>query len=275
MDTSEFEMMERDGWSDPSIAGNYADRFAAATRFVAKHLAENVHAGPGLDVLDLCSGHGVVAAELARRGANTTGLDFSAAMVSLAEAAVPEALFLQGDAMAMAFGDASFDAVTIGFGVPHLPDPGKGLAEAARVLKPGGRVSFSIWRGPGSDGGFGWLFDALEVLGDPSVTLPPGPDAHALADPENAIPLMESAGFTNISLEDVDSCLTVEEPEDLYRAFAYGAVRAASVLSGQTEAVRKAIEARLADTVRAKCDLDGAGYVVPVPSVVVSADKPS
>ncbi len=60
--------------------------------------------------------------------------------------------------MAMTFPDQSFDAVSIGFGVPHFPDPQKGLREVARVLKPGGRLAFSIWRGKGSNGAFGLAF---------------------------------------------------------------------------------------------------------------------
>ena len=85
-------------------------------------------------------------------------------MISLAQVVAPGAMFVQGDAMAMDFADNSFDAVTIGFAVPHLPDPSRGKAEAALVLKPGGKIAFSVWRCKGSDGAFGWLFDALGRL---------------------------------------------------------------------------------------------------------------
>ncbi len=132
-DTSDFENMERDGWSNPSIAKGYADGFEMATHHVAKKLADAVDAGPEVKVLDLCTGHGVVAKELVARGATVSGLDFSEPMISLARSAVPKAQFVQGDAMAMEFPDEHFDAVTIGFGVPHFPDASRGLIEAARV----------------------------------------------------------------------------------------------------------------------------------------------
>ena len=272
-DTTDFEKMERDGWADPGIANGYADAFDNATRLVATHLASGVDASAGAHVLDLCTGHGVVAAELVSRGAKVTGLDFSAAMVSLAEAAVPNATFVQGDAMAMTFEDGSFDAVTIGFGVPHFPDPAKGLAEAARVLKPGGRLAFSIWRGKGSDGSFGWLFDAVGRFGDLSVTVPAGPDAHMLVDPEVADPMVRQAGFRNIRFKDVTSACWVATPENLFDTFDQGAVRAAALLGGQPQEKRAAIREALAGRVLRQGTEANGGYLVPAPSVVVSATR--
>ena len=233
-DTRDFEKMERDGWSRPSIAKGYADGFEVATRLVALKLADAVDAGPDSRVLDLCTGHGVVAEELVARGAVVTGLDFSEPMIALARSAVPEARFVQGDAMAMDFPDESFDAVTIGFGVPHFPDPSRGLAEVARVLKPRGRIAFSIWHGKGSNGSFGWLFDAVDRLADPLIALPEGPDAHVLVDISVARPMVESAGFAEVELIEVASEVRVADAEALFDLFDRGAVRAASLLSSTT-----------------------------------------
>ena len=269
-DTTDFEAMEKDGWADPSIANGYATGFDRATRLVAQHLAESVGAGPDMQALDLCCGHGVVSAELVARGASVTGLDFSASMISLAEVAVPEAMFIQGDAMAMAFADASFDAITIGFGVPHFPDPETGLHEVARVLKPGGRMGFSIWQGAGSDGAFGWLFDAVGRLGDPSITLPAGPDAHQYADAELAQSIMTSAGFKDVQIADAPSELWLATPEDLFDTFNDGAVRAAVVLRKQPNTAADAIRADMAERVRQEGTETDGGYVVPAPSVIVS-----
>ena len=211
--------------------------------------------------------------QLVGRGAAVTGLDFSASMISLAEAAVPDAMFIQGDAMAMAFADASFDAVTIGFGVPHFPDPAKGLSEVARVLRPGGRIAFSIWRGQGSHGAFGWLFDAVGRLGDPEVALPAGPDAHMFADPAVATPMVGAAGFAGLQFTDVPSEVWVQSPEDLFDTFDRGAVRAASLLGGQSAERRDAIRSDLAARVRADGMEHDGGYLVPAPSVVVSGTR--
>lgn len=121
MSTRDLEDMEMEGWGDPAMAKGYAESFDQATRLVAQKLAEAVAAGPDTRVLDLCTGHGVVAAELLNRGASVVGLDFSPAMIALARKTAPNAEFVQGDAMAMTFTDNSFDAVTIGLGFRTSP----------------------------------------------------------------------------------------------------------------------------------------------------------
>ncbi len=273
MDTSDFEAMEREGWADPSIAKTYAAAFSHATQLVGRELAAAVGAREGQHVLDLCCGHGVVSSELVACGASVTGLDFSPTMVTLAEEAVPKAQFVQGDAMAMAFADASFDAVTIGFGVPHFPDPEKGLMEAARVLKPGGRIAFSVWYGAGSNSSFAWLFEAFGRHGDASVPVPEGPDAHQLVDRDLAERMMSGAGFSDFTVQDVSSEIWVAEPKHLFDAFYKGAVRAAERFSGQTEAVREAVRAELAERTRQECRRNAEGWLVPAPSVVVTGTR--
>lgn len=270
-DTSDFENMERNGWGSPSIARGYADGFEMATQRVAEKLADVVGAKPNVEVLDLCTGHGVVAKELVKRGVKVTGLDFSEPMISLAKSAVPSATFVQGDAMAMAFPNERFDAVTIGFGVPHFPDASRGLIESARVLKSGGRIAFSIWHGKGSNGSFGWLFDAVGRLADPSITLPAGPDAHALVDIAVAKSVVEDAGFTDVKLIEVASELSLQNPQALFDLFDGGAVRTASLLSRQPALKRDAIRRDLAMRTKSEGTRHDEGYFVPAPSVVISA----
>jgi SAM-dependent methyltransferase len=270
-DTQAFEKMEREGWSAPEIAAGYANGFDTATTVAARHLADVVKAGPQKAILDLCTGYGVVAAELLARGASVTALDFSLAMIALAQKTAPGARVVQGDAMAMDFADGSFHGVTIGFGVPHFPDPALGLIEAARVLKPGGRIAFSIWCGKGSDGAFGWLFDAVGRLGDPTVTLPPGPDAHLLADSAVAKAMVADAGFSDAQSVEVPTALSVLAPESLFDVFDQGAVRAASLLGNQPSALRDAIRADLAARTRSEGLEVSEGFQIPAPCVIVSA----
>ena len=69
-----------------------------------------------------------------------TGVDFSEEMLARAERKAPEFQWVQADAAALPFDDASFDVVTVGFGIRNLADLEAGLAELARVLVPGGRL---------------------------------------------------------------------------------------------------------------------------------------
>jgi demethylmenaquinone methyltransferase / 2-methoxy-6-polyprenyl-1,4-benzoquinol methylase len=96
--------------------------------------------GPGSRALDLATGTGDLAIELERRGAEVTGLDFSAGMLELARAKAPSIEWVEGNALALPYGDGEFGAVTIGFGARNLSDLERGLAEMARVARPGGRV---------------------------------------------------------------------------------------------------------------------------------------
>lgn len=110
--------------------------------------ADRAELGPGASALDVCCGTGDLALELARRvGAEgkVVGCDFSEPMLELARekaaGAGAEVAFEWADALALPYEDASFDAVTVGFGVRNLGDLGRGLAEMARVLRPGGRLA--------------------------------------------------------------------------------------------------------------------------------------
>ena len=118
-------------------------------------------AASGARALDLCCGTGDIAFALARRGAETTGLDFSEKMLEVAAArcrkitphsalrppSVAELLrrtgtphFLQGDAQQIPFPDNSFDIVTVGYGLRNLAGWERGLDEMFRVARPGARL---------------------------------------------------------------------------------------------------------------------------------------
>jgi demethylmenaquinone methyltransferase/2-methoxy-6-polyprenyl-1,4-benzoquinol methylase len=102
--------------------------------------ADLARVGPGSRVLDVVTGTGDLAIELASRGADVVGMDFSEGMLELARDKAPRLRFEQGNALDLAYGDGEFDAVTVGFGARNFSDLDRGLAEMARVTSPGGRV---------------------------------------------------------------------------------------------------------------------------------------
>ena len=105
--------------------------------------ADLARVGPGDSALDVCCGTGDLAVELARRtGAEgrVVGLDFSAPMLELAREKSGAVQWVQGNALELPFADGEFDAATVGFGARNVVDLERGIAEMARVVRPGGRV---------------------------------------------------------------------------------------------------------------------------------------
>ena len=99
--------------------------------------------GPGDRALDVATGTGDLALELERRvgsDGDVVGLDFAESMLELARRKAPTIRFEAGNALALPYADAEFDAVTVGFGARNFDDLGGGLAEMTRVTRPGGRV---------------------------------------------------------------------------------------------------------------------------------------
>jgi demethylmenaquinone methyltransferase/2-methoxy-6-polyprenyl-1,4-benzoquinol methylase len=103
----------------------------------------------GERVLDVATGTGDVAIEFAQRthAREVVGVDLSVGMLEVGRGKVTRAGLdgrvglMEGDALALPFDDASFDVVTIAFGLRNLPDYGRGVSEMVRVLRPAGRVA--------------------------------------------------------------------------------------------------------------------------------------
>jgi demethylmenaquinone methyltransferase / 2-methoxy-6-polyprenyl-1,4-benzoquinol methylase len=165
--------------------------------------------GPGGRALDVASGTGDLAIELARRVGPTgtvVGSDFSEAMLDRAREKSSAVTWEWANALELPYPDDRFDAATVGFGARNFADLDRGLAEMARVVRPGGRVVileittpqrpplstfFSIW--------FDRIVPALgKLAGDPdayaylpsSVKRFPAPDALAGR--------MDAAGLTDV-----------------------------------------------------------------------------
>jgi demethylmenaquinone methyltransferase / 2-methoxy-6-polyprenyl-1,4-benzoquinol methylase len=174
---------------------------------------DRAQVGPGSDALDICCGTGDLALELRRRigpDGRVVGSDFSEPMLELArrksgEEGLPVE-FGWADALELPYGDASFDAVTIGFGARNLADLDKGLSEMARVLRPGGRLVileitrpqreplasfYSLWfdRLVPVIGSFAGDSDAYSYLPNSVRTFP---------EPERLAAMIDSAGFSEI-----------------------------------------------------------------------------
>ena len=104
--------------------------------------ADLARVGPGQRALDVATGTGDLAVELERRigPGGVVGVDFAEAMLEIARRKAPGITFDQGNALDLGYPGDSFDAATVGFGARNFSDLPRGLAEMARVVRPGGRV---------------------------------------------------------------------------------------------------------------------------------------
>jgi demethylmenaquinone methyltransferase/2-methoxy-6-polyprenyl-1,4-benzoquinol methylase len=105
--------------------------------------AELARLAPGGRALDVATGTGDLAVALAARVApdgDVVGCDFSESMLERARAKAPQLRWDSANALELPYPDATFDAATVGFGARNFSDLDRGLAEMARVVRPGGRV---------------------------------------------------------------------------------------------------------------------------------------
>jgi demethylmenaquinone methyltransferase/2-methoxy-6-polyprenyl-1,4-benzoquinol methylase len=115
-----------------------------------RKLVDLAHVRAGESAIDVCCGTGDLAFALARKGAKVVGVDFTPAMLEVAETRSRREIgteskgdavrFVCGDAMQIPFPDDSFEIVTVGYGLRNLSNWETGLRELQRVAKPGGRL---------------------------------------------------------------------------------------------------------------------------------------
>ena len=129
--------------------GRRSSRSKSRPRRRRRKLVKFAAVDSGQRVLDVACGTGVVAVTAARRGAKVSGLDLTPVLIERARKnasiAGVDIDFVEGDAEALPYPDASFDVVLSQFGHIFAPRPAGVVKEMLRVLKPGGRIAFSTW----------------------------------------------------------------------------------------------------------------------------------
>jgi ubiquinone/menaquinone biosynthesis C-methylase UbiE len=175
----------------------------------------------GTRVLDVATGTGNVAVPLARSGCVVTGVDIAPNLLQQArQRAAAEGLqisFDEGDAEALPYPDASFDAVVTMFGAMFAPRPELVAAEVARVLKPGGLLAMANWNPESFTG-------AMFRTGSRHVPPPAGvPAPVQWGDPATATNRLQAAGFRDIHTQlvpvDFDMPMPPAGAVDLFRTY--------------------------------------------------------
>lgn len=238
---AEFRRIERAGWK--RLARGYDIYFGDVAAQMIDPLLDAAGVAAGTRVLDLCCGPGYVAARARERGASPIGIDYSSEMVALAKESYPDIAFHEGDAESLHFEDRSFEAVVMNLGLHHIVHPERALAEAARVLRPEGRLAFTVWASPSDSIAHRIIFEAVKAHGRLDV-VPEGPPMFRFSDAQECQDVCAAAGLSDVTVRTLQLVWDVPAPHGLIEAGQAGGVRLAMLLDGQTgEALRRIKEA--------------------------------
>jgi SAM-dependent methyltransferase len=260
-----------------SFAGSlpeFYDRFMVPVMFepFARDLTSRLRGMTSGHVLELAAGTGVVTRALARTlpaEVAITATDLNPAMIAQAKShpGMERVHWQEADALSLPFGDRLFDCVLCQFGVMFFPDKQAGFCEALRVLRPGGRLLFTVW-GDRS----GTFFDiALDVIGrflsrDPaSLQSPPYNNSAVVRDD------LAAAGFEAIAAEDIAKTVRTSSRE-LAFAMCHGGLPRMAIEAQMPDRLDEITEAAAA-AVAAKF---GSGAIeAPLRAILFTASRPA
>jgi SAM-dependent methyltransferase len=191
-------------------------------------------------------------------------------MLAVARTRHPDVTFDHGDAEALPYPDAAFDAVVSNFGIHHVPRPALALREAFRVLRTGGRMAFTIWAAPAENVAWKLLFDAIGRRGDLAASDAPPPGggfstgAHCLA-------ALQAAGFAETTTQTRRAVWRHADAHALVAALRAGTARMAALIAAQAPSAMPGIVADIAET--AAPYREAGGIAVPIAAIVASGVK--
>ena len=203
---------------------------------------------PSIRLLDIGCGPGYVSEAASASGAIPTGIDFSPQMIQRAEKRNPGLEFQTADAHELPFEDETFDAVVSNFGLLHLSRPEKAFAEIFRVLRPGGKLGFSLWAKPEDNPRSRILSEAIQAHGETNISLPQGPPKFLFTERGKTSELLCTAGFMSSSVQfsTISREWQIPSASAWLNAECKGSVRTAAVLARQSnshlEDIRTAVD---------------------------------
>jgi SAM-dependent methyltransferase len=161
--------------------------------------------------------------------------------------------------------------VVSNFGIHHVPRPQRALAEAFRILRPGGRLAFTTWAAPAENIPWQLLQDAIRQHGDSGAAKTP-PSGGGLGEPSAVLELLREAGFADVAAETVRREWRLAHPGDLIASLRRGTVRTAALIEAQRPAALLAVEAEIARQVAAY--RRDSWYFVPVAAILGRGVRP-
>lgn len=206
------------------------DRFMVPLIFevYARDLADRLAKAAPQDLLETAAGTGVLTRAVAARlpvSTRITATDLNQPMLDYARMRLSDdgrITWKQADALALPFGDQSYDAVTCQFGAMFFPDRVAGYKEARRVLKPGGHFIFNVWDRISENDFADTVTQALAEMfpDDPPRFMARTP--HGYHDVDEIRADLKAAGFANASVDVVDARSKASSARDAAIAYCQG-----------------------------------------------------
>lgn len=187
----------RDHWD--AFAPLYAEGYERPFTVLARAACEHLRLADARDVLEVGAGPGggaLVLLEHLAPGARLVVTDIAPRMVALARARLPAAVEVrEANAEALPFGDAAFDRYLASLNLMLVLDPDRAMAEAHRVLRPGGLAAWTVWGRPEHSPMFTLPVQAAERVG---LTLPPGRSNFHLGERAGLRARAQAHGFSRV-----------------------------------------------------------------------------
>jgi SAM-dependent methyltransferase len=256
----------------------HREKLFESARPVSEWLVDQLGPRPGQTILELAAGPGetgFLVAERVGRDGRLISTDNSPRMVDAARRGaeargLANVEFRVMDAQEIDLPDDSVDGVLSRFGVMLMPEPGRVLGEARRVLRGGGRLAYAVWGSPDRNPWLTVFVGAIAKCGHAPSGDPFGPTGpFSLAEPEVNRDLVEAAGFSDVRVEEIETAFRFDDFDDYWNLQSEVAgpvaVLLASLPPDEVDAIKTALEPAV-EPFRSS-----GGLALPSLAVVVSA----
>lgn len=267
--SSSFKSLEFATWQRGAEA--YDRLFGSVTGAAIAPTLDALELGRGQRLLDIGSGTGQTVAAALERGVAACGIDLAPAMVALAQQRCPAGTFRVGDAEALEEEDGVFDAACSLFAINHVPDQERAIAEAFRILRPGGRFAFTMWRPPGPSAFHALVRDAIAAHGQGDIPIPVPAPRLRFGEAEPCTELLLAAGFERPQVGELPLAFHLDSPHTVLE-LAATSPRVSLLLAQQSEAERRRIEEAIVEG--ALAFRRGDRIHLPIPALLTVGRKP-